>query len=157
MRIIDKFAELLLVLLFTTMLVVGGMQVFNRFLLNYSLSWSEELQKFAFIWLVFIAIPVAYRRHAHLRVDGLISKFPSNFRLGMAWAIQLLWLALGVFLMTLTWKLMQIAKFQVSAGLGISMAWVYSGMVVGGAYLVLSVLSQCRQQVQDFTKENSCS
>lgn len=157
MRIIDKLAEYLLVLLFATMLIVGGMQVFNRFLLNYSLSWSEELQKFAFIWLVFLAIPVAYRRQAHLRVDGLVSKLPEALRLPIAWAVQALWLTLGIFLMTLTWKLMQVAKYQVSAGLGLSMSWVYCGMVVGGAYLVLSVLSQCRKQVQEFGKEKPCS
>ncbi|MEI2416684.1 TRAP transporter small permease [Orrella sp. JC864] len=137
MRYVHTAAQAMLALLFTLMVIVGGMQVFNRFLLNSSLSWSEELQKFSFIWLVFFAIPVAYQRGSHLCVDALVERLPLRLRKGLAVAIDALWLALGLAFVLLTCRLMGVARFQQSAGLGISMAWAYSGMLAGGAYLAL--------------------
>jgi len=139
MRYINKIAEALIVLLFTAIVIAGTLQVFNRFVLNISLSWSEEFQKFAFIWLVFISIPVAYNRAAHLRVDTFLGLFPSAVQHALRWIIDLMWVGLGLSLIVYTSRLMQVTQHQLSPGLGISMAAVYAGMVVGGLYLVLCV------------------
>lgn len=139
MRYIHKFVEALITLLFSAIIIAGTLQVFNRFVLNVSLSWSEEFQKFAFVWLVFLAIPIAYNRSAHLRVDTFFERFPAGMQRAMLWIIDLLWIGLGVSLMAYTWRLMQVTKYQLSPGLGISMSLVYAGMVIGGAYLVLCV------------------
>lgn len=141
MRYVNKFAEAVIVLLFTAIVIVGTLQVFNRYVLNVSLSWSEEFQKFAFIWLVFIAIPVAYNRAAHLRVDTFLELMPRSVQLVMRWIIDFLWIGLGMSLVIFTWRLMQVTRYQSSPGLGISMSIVYGGMVVGGLYLVLCVAS----------------
>src|SRR5262245_54568270 len=71
---IDRAIELLLAIIFAAMCIVGLLQVFNRFVLNVSLSWSEEAQVFGHIWLVFLAIPIAYQRGAHLYVDEIRRK-----------------------------------------------------------------------------------
>lgn len=142
MRYINKFVETLITLLFSAIVIVGTLQVFNRFVLNISLSWSEEFQKFAFVWVVFLAIPVAYNRMAHLRVDTFFERFSAPMQRVMTWIIDLLWIGLGVSLVAFTWRLMQVTKYQQSPGLGISMAVVYSGMMIGGAYLVLCVVSK---------------
>ena len=39
------------------MCAVGLLQVFNRFVLNRSLSWSEEFQIYCHVWIVFLAHP----------------------------------------------------------------------------------------------------
>ncbi|MGB6105038.1 MAG: TRAP transporter small permease [Pusillimonas sp.] len=139
MRYANRLAEALLTILFSAMVIVGSLQVFNRFFINVSLSWSEEFQKYAFIWLVFIAIPVAYNRYAHLRVDSLIGLFPARLRQTLALAVDVLWMLLGLALVALTWRIMQVTRFQESPGLGISMSWVYCGMLVGGIYLIMCV------------------
>ncbi|CAM4010985.1 TRAP transporter small permease protein [Bordetella tumbae] len=148
MRYINKFVEALITLLFTAIVIVGTLQVFNRFVLNISLSWSEEFQKFAFVWLVFLAIPVAYNRAAHLRVDTFFERFPVSMQRFMQWIIDLLWIGLGVSLVAYTWRLMQVTKYQLSPGLGISMSLVYAGMVIGGAYLVLCVLTKMAVRIK---------
>lgn len=137
MRYIHNVALMLLALLFAVMVIVGTMQVVNRSMFNSSLSWSEELQKFTFIWAVFIAIPVAYTRNSHLRVDVIMDMMPPKIAAMMGTVVDIMWLILGLAFVFLTWKLMGVARYQQSAGLGISMAWAYSGMLIGGAYLAL--------------------
>lgn len=140
MRYANRLAEALLTVLFAAMILVGSLQVFNRFFINVSLSWSEEFQKYAFIWLVFIAIPVAYNRCAHLRVDSLVGLFPERLQRALALVVDILWVCLGVALTMLTWRIMQVTRFQESPGLGLSMSWVYCGMLVGGVYLIACVV-----------------
>ncbi len=142
MRYINGLAEILVTLLFTAMVGVGALQVFNRFFFNVSLSWSEEFQKYTFIWLVFIAIPLAYNRMAHLRVDSLVDLFPAALQRFLDLFSDVLWVLLGIALVLLTWRIMKVTQFQESPGLGISMSWVYCGMLVGGAYLFLSVVAR---------------
>src|SRR5690606_34963034 len=139
MRYANRLVEALLTILFAAMIIVGSLQVFNRFFINVSLSWSEEFQKYAFIWLVFIAIPVAYNRYAHLRVDSLVGLFPEGLQRMLALIVDILSICLGVALTMLPWRIMQVTRFQESPGLWLSMSWVYCGMLVGGVYLIACV------------------
>ena len=60
--------------------VIALLQVFHRFALNSSLSWSEEAQIFGHIWIVFLGIPIAYRRGAHLYIETFCDKLPPRAR-----------------------------------------------------------------------------
>jgi len=134
---IDRIMEIIIAALFILMVIVGGLQVFNRFLLNQSLSWSEELQKFCHIWIIFLTIPLAYNRGAHIGMQVLLNKLSPRIQKYFTVFFDLLWLILALAISYYSLVIMGVAKFQSSAGLGIRMDWVYSGLVVGGLYLFL--------------------
>ncbi len=137
MRGIDRTVEYALFLIFLAFSIVGGLQVFNRFVLGLPLSWSEEFQKFGHIWMVFLAIPVAYRRGAHIGMDMVLNMLPKPAQRAIGMAVELMWLTMAVAIGYFTTRLMEVAQFQDSPGLGLRMDWVYSGMVIGSAYLAL--------------------
>ena len=118
----------------------GLAQVFNRFVLNKSLSWSEEFQIFCHIWIVFLAIAIAYRRGAHLSVESLSSMLPPGARRVFDFVVELLWIWFACALAWLSWRVSEVAKLQYTPGLEIPMSYPYYGMVIGGAYLLLVVL-----------------
>ena len=89
---IDRGVEYGVAAIFASMCVVGLLQVFNRFVLNKSLSWSEEFQIFCHIWIVFLAIAIAYRRGAHLSVESFSSMLPPRARRVFDFLIELLWI-----------------------------------------------------------------
>src|SRR5262245_5045472 len=122
------------------MCAVGLLQVFNRFVLNKSLSWSEEFQIFCHVWIVFLAIPIAYRRGAHLAVESFRARLPRRAGAVFAFAIELLWAAFAGSLAWLSYRVAMVAQLQSSPGLEIPMSWPYYGMVVGGVYLLLVVV-----------------
>jgi TRAP-type C4-dicarboxylate transport system permease small subunit len=137
---IDRGVEGLVAAIFAAMCVVGLLQVFNRFVLNKSLSWSEEFQIFCHIWIVFLAIPIAYRRGAHVSVESLRAMLPRRVNLAFDYLIEFLWVWFAVALTWLSWRVSEVAKLQGSPGLEIPMSYPYYGMVLGGAYLLLVVL-----------------
>ena len=137
---IDRGVEVGVAVIFAAMCLVGLLQVFNRFVLNKSLSWSEEFQIFCHVWIVFLAIPIAYRRGAHLSVESFSGMLPPRARRVFDFAIELLWIWFAVALAWLAWRVSEVAKLQSSPGLDLPMNWVYYSMVVGGLYLLFVVV-----------------
>ena len=156
---VDRSAERLIAAVFGVIVSIALLQVFHRFALNSSLSWSEEAQIFGHIWIVFLGIPVAYRRGAHLYIETFCDMLPRAPRSAFNLCVELLWAAFAVALMVLGFMVARVAHLQSSPGLELPMSYPYSGMVVGGAYLLLvvarrigagawRVVQQVPQQVQ---------
>ncbi len=139
-HLLDEGIKYAIVVVFLIMVVTGSAQVFNRYILNQSLSWGEELQKFSHIWLIFLTIPVAYRQRAHLGMNLIYRKMSTHARFVFDLFIHILWFSFGVALILIATDLVQIGAVQNSPGLGIKMSWVYSGIIIGNAYLVLTAM-----------------
>ena len=137
---LDRIVEMLVAAIFGVIVLVALLQVFHRFALNSSLSWSEELQIFGHIWIVFLGIPIAYRRGAHLYIETFCDMLPRGPRIAFNLVVELTWAAFAVSLMVLGFMVARVAAMQESPGLEVPMSWPYAGMVVGGAYLLLVVL-----------------
>jgi TRAP-type transport system small permease protein len=139
-RWIDRGVEWAVILLFMTITAVGGLQVFFRYVLNLPLAWSEGVQIYGHIWIVFLTVPIAYRRGAHIATTMLFDRLPPPLRRVLASAIDVVWLWLGASIFFYSIRLVRVATFQLSPSLGIPMSWVYLGMLAGAAYLVLVAL-----------------
>lgn len=137
MSLIDRLVETVVVVTFGAMIAVGAAQVFNRYFLNMSLSWSEEFQRYGQIWLVFLAIPIAYRRGMHMGIAGLRNVLDERGRRWFVAFIDLCWIGLGAAIALGTFRFMPLLSTQRSAGLGLPMHWVYAGILIGALYMIL--------------------
>ncbi|MBI1776552.1 MAG: TRAP transporter small permease [Proteobacteria bacterium] len=139
-RVIDRSIEWCVVAVFMFIVVVGGMQVFSRFVLNMPLAWSEEIQIYGHVWMIFLTIPIAYNRGAHILMNILLERMPAGIRRTIAILVDVMWLWLGLSITFFTMRLVRVAAYQMSPSLGIPMSYIYLGMIVGGAYLTLVAL-----------------
>lgn len=74
---IDKNGERYLLLVFYTLVVaVIGIEVIRRFVLSFSSIWGEEIARFAFIYLTWIGASAAVRNRSHIRIDLIYSWVP---------------------------------------------------------------------------------
>ena len=73
-------------ILLMVMVAVTFAQVFCRYLLGFSLTWSHELVILVLIWTVWLSIPIGLDRFGHLTVTFF---FDHNSRLGK---FRLVWL-----------------------------------------------------------------
>jgi TRAP-type C4-dicarboxylate transport system permease small subunit len=134
---LDRAVEWLVAVLVAAMVVAGFLQIANRFVLNISLSWSEELQRYLNIWIVFLAVPIGYRRGAHLGMNMLFERLPVLAQRALLLLQELLWLVLALAIGWFATRIMIVAQNQTSSSLGVTMDKVYLAQVVGGAYLAL--------------------
>ena len=72
-----NFEKILVIGLFSALVILCVLQILFRSGLNFSLSWTEELARYVFILLVYMAACAAVAENAHVRVeviDNFLSK-----------------------------------------------------------------------------------
>lgn len=68
--------DILLAILLGSLVLIMFIQVFFRYVLNNSLSWSEELAKYLFVWMTFLGAALCLRDKIHIGVDYFVSLLP---------------------------------------------------------------------------------
>ena len=137
---IDRGIELLVAAIFAAMVLIGTWQVFGRFVLNATPSWSEEVQIFGHIWLVFLAIPIAYRRGAHITVEAIRRVLSPWLNRALDLLVELMWVGFAVATAYYSYRVSLVTRNSVSPGLEIPMSYPYYGMILGSVYLAFVVI-----------------
>ena len=65
---LNKLEEVVLVSMFCVMVLIIFIQVIMRYAFNSSLSWSEELGKFVFVWISWVGISIGARKNEHIKM-----------------------------------------------------------------------------------------
>jgi len=137
---IDRTIEYFVAAIFAGMVIIGSWQVFSRFVLNSTPSWSEEIQIFGHIWLVFLAIPIAYRRGAHITVEAIRNYLAGWMNKTLDLINELLWIGFAVATAYYSYRVSLVTGNSVSPGLEIPMSYPYYGMIIGSVYLLFVVI-----------------
>ena len=74
----ESLEEMLMVLMLAAMTLIMGCQVFSRYILGVSLSWSEEITRYLFIWSAFLSVSLCTRKCISIKVDQFIKMFPKR-------------------------------------------------------------------------------
>lgn len=158
-RIVEAYfslLKLLAVLCLVTMVVLVFGNVVLRYGFNQGITVSEELSRWAFIWLTFLGGVVVLRERGHMGVDVLIRRLP---RLGERVCLivaQLLILFCSLLFLKGSWVQMQINLSFPSPVTGFSMGWFYgSGVVFGASAALISLYEIARLLVCKDIREPS--
>jgi TRAP-type C4-dicarboxylate transport system permease small subunit len=120
---------------------LGIFQILMRFVLEQPAEWTEVLIRFSLIWMVFLAIPMAFRQGAMVSVDVLYRWSPPRFRRVLDWVVTLAALSLITVIVWWGWDYAQRGSVQSMAGLeSISMFWAYLALPVGGLFSAVGIL-----------------
>ena len=120
---------------------LGMFQIVTRFVLEQPAEWTEVLIRFSLIWMVFLAIPSAFRQGAMVSVDVLYRWSPPRIRRVLDYVVALAALALIGVIIWWGWDYAQRGGVQSMAGLeSVSMFWAYLAMPVGGLFCVIGII-----------------
>lgn len=136
LRGFDRLLEIVLVVCMVVMFVLVFINVMMRLFLNSGIDISEELPRYAFVWMAFIGAVVGMRRHTHLGVDMVVAALPL-FGRKVCWGIsQAIMGVCSLYMLYGTWLQHDIVKANASAVMQISMLWAY-----GISYLTGTAIS----------------
>ncbi len=82
-KIVDRGADALLTVLSASLSIIVLTAVFFRYALNQSLSWSDELVRYLFVWFTLLGAAIALREREHIRVDYFVGKLPPQLQRGI--------------------------------------------------------------------------
>ena len=120
---------------------LGMFQIITRFVLEQPAEWTEVLIRFSLIWMVFLAIPMAFRQGAMVSVDVLYRWSPPRIRRVLDWVVALAALTLIGIIVWWGWDYAKRGGVQSMAGLeSVSMFWAYLAMPVGGLFCIVGII-----------------
>ena len=120
---------------------LGMFQIVTRFVLEQPAEWTEVLIRFSLIWMVFLAIPAAFRQGAMVSVDVLYRWSAPRMRRALDWVVALAALTLVCIIIWWGWDYAVRGGVQSVAGLeSVSMFWAYLAMPVGGVFCILGII-----------------
>ena len=124
------------------MTIMVAWQVFCRYVLNDSPSWTEPGAVMLMSWFIFLGAAVGVRENYHLGFDVLLYVLPKGGKkwlrmisdlVAFAFGIGMVWY--GLQLVSLTWN-------TTLPSLGISGGWDYAPLVAGGGLICLFSLER---------------
>jgi TRAP-type C4-dicarboxylate transport system permease small subunit len=118
------------------------LQVFCRYVLNASLSWSEELTRLLFVWLTFLGFGLGVERDALPTIFVLGERFTNHKAAAtLNGARDITSLAVAMLMAFSGFRLApEIAAIPTPA-LGISVAWFPLAVGSGGALLIVQLVA----------------
>jgi len=72
-KIFNNLEEYILMFLLVSISFLLGFQIIFRYVIKSSLSWSEELVRFLFIWTTFICVPYTIKNKGMLNISIFIN------------------------------------------------------------------------------------
>ncbi|MCC8193856.1 MAG: TRAP transporter small permease [Deltaproteobacteria bacterium] len=122
-------------------------QVIFRYILQNSISWSEELTRYMMVWIVFLASGYVLSKGGHANIDMLLNRFSPKMRSVAVKGSLLLIMVFSGLVIRYGFMLMRFGKRQISSALEIPMNYVYLAIPIGGALLIFYCLVLlCRRQ-----------
>src|SRR5215218_2989111 len=122
------------------MVAVVSAQVALRYGFNRSIDWADEVGRLAFVWAIFLAIPLGVRDGAHIGIDLLVDKLPPA---GQS-ALRRVGAAAGAAMMlAICWAAVRTCREQwdeLMSTLDVSVGWFIVPVAVGALFSAFHLL-----------------
>lgn len=142
---IDEYLEeIILVFLLAAMAVIMGIQVFCRYALSMSLTWSEELTRYLFIWAGFLSVSYCTKKCISIKIEQFVELFPKRGKALFKVVNHTIELVLFLYLIPFAWKYFYsaIETGQVSPALGIPMYYVQAAPLAGFILVAIRIIQR---------------
>ncbi len=140
--LIAHFEEVLCVLLFAMMGIIMFVNIISRYLLKYSLAFTEELVVSFFVWVTLLGAAIAFRQGSHLSFSFLTERLSAKTQRILLWLSALLGTLL--FALLIYFSIYQIkdeiALKITSSGIGVPQWWYSIGMPIWSILVIIRIL-----------------
>ncbi len=133
--------------LFLGLIFVVLLQVFGRSGLFAAPIWTEELARWIWVWMAFIATGEAERRNVQLRMGILAETLLGRFRFVLFTLIDIVYLAVTCHLLWIGYKTVLRTWNNESVTLIFSDAVLYASYPVAALFIIWRVANRIRWQV----------
>ena len=125
--------EAAITLLLMAMVVMVFGNVVLRYGFNSGIDISDELSRYAFVWLSFLGAILTLNDNAHVNIETLVARFPRWGRRVCMAATQVIIMICAVALFVGTWDLHPFNATMAAPVTGIPMSWVSNAGFIAAA------------------------
>lgn len=133
------------------MTAIVGWQVFGRYVLNSSPSWSEQASLTLMIWYVSFAAAAGVREGFHIRIVALENAVPPKARKAMRVVSNLVVAACGAAMLVWGGALVARTWSHVIPSLGLPRGAAYLGLPLSGGLIFLFSIERILEELKGVT------
>jgi TRAP-type C4-dicarboxylate transport system permease small subunit len=137
LRVVCRVAAISMVVLMIVMVIVMNALVVTRYLFAYSAPWTEEVTRYAMVWLVMLGAGVLALFDDHITLNMAVDLLPARLR---AWQRLLVQLFVFTIALLIFWKGMLFAQGMgevIAPALQVSMIYAAVSVPIGGALIAI--------------------
>lgn len=139
---LNGVAQWITIVAVAIMSLIVIIEVFNRNVLGFSYSWSEELTRYLLVWVTFIGGSVAFKNFQLVGFDMVVKVFKGKTReiiKLISQVIILIFLSIILYL-GIKQSFAPAVLNQITPGLGIKMMWAYIAIPIGCFFMIIHSL-----------------
>jgi TRAP-type C4-dicarboxylate transport system permease small subunit len=130
-------------IIFTLILIfLLTLQVFFRFVLNKSISWAEEVSRFAFVWAVYCGVVLAANEDRHIRVTIQLKLFGERAQKWILATADIFWIIfnsiLAFFAVQFVLSMFEFPYYSQTTG--INLVYIYTVIPLGFVFMTVRIV-----------------
>lgn len=106
----DKLLSYIAIVFLIVMVVVVSATVFTRYVLNFTIRWTDEVALLMMIWFGFIGMAMGVKESIHLSIEYFMGLLPDKMQTVVYWIEDILVALFGWFLLRYGWQLYNATK-----------------------------------------------
>lgn len=126
-----KLCKGVAIVLIAVMTVLVLVQVFFRYVLNDSFTWTEELARFMMVWMTFMTAPIAYRMGSNVSLDLVYKLFKGRLHFLLKIILHLAALTTLYLLFDKSLGLVERGEHSTATSMPIPMSYIYISLPIG--------------------------
>ncbi len=138
----DRLEEGACVFLLAVMTLVAFVNVITRYVIRFSLAFTEELVVSLFVWLTLLGTSIAFRQGSHLGFSFLVDRCPPALQRLSIWLGAVL--GIGLFGFLVYYGVLQIRTERLlgatTEALAIPQWWYTAGIPVFGTLVIVRIV-----------------
>jgi TRAP-type C4-dicarboxylate transport system permease small subunit len=138
---LDRVVEWGVIGAFLGFVALSFTQVVLRYGFGRPLTWSEEISRYLFVWVVFVGAGVAARHGSHIVLDFLVARLPAGIRRWVG--VIMTALCFGMLLLIFVWQgwiLTTVSMRQDSPATGLPVGYATLAIPVGGLLTAINLV-----------------
>ncbi len=139
MTLVDRVRDTIGITLLAGMVVLIGLQVFYRYVLNDPLSWPEEISRNAFVWMTALGIAKLFRERSNYVIDFFLLLAPLSVQRAAALIYDAAALLLFVTIAIGAWPVL-VANAHIKTAIGLHMNVLYGSFAVSAVLCIPAIL-----------------
>ena len=152
-KYIDKIIFTLIAISFIILILSCVLQVFTRFILNNSLSWTEELSRYAFIWSNFLGAIFCTKKGTHAIVTIITDSLEKKKKIILNIVINLIVAIINLIVIVYGFNVAYAVRTQLSPALRVSMSFVYGAAPFSALFILYYSLFNIIKDYKNFIQE----
>ncbi len=113
------------------------LQVFNRFVLQVPLAWSEDMAMLLFQWVVFLGAALGVKRLRHFGIELVVRYFPERLRHAVDLLTPAVMAVVALVMIFQGWAILGLNRTRIFSSMELTYTWAFLPIPLGGVLILI--------------------